>query len=148
MEEIDKNTYTKNETDRVIDILEILIKIHKNRYYIIKITVIFAILGLFVAILTPNKYTASSTLVLQTGQKNASGNLSGLAAMAGINLSSINTGEVLPPNIYPKIFSNINFQKEIIYSKFHFKGIPESITLYDYYLNRKIKNSGILYKIK
>lgn len=131
-----------------IDLVEIVQKFWRNRKFIIKVTAVFAILGFFVAILTPNVYTASCTMVPQTGQKSAGGSLGGLAAMAGINLGSISSGEVLSPNIYPKIMTNINFQKELIYSKFHFKGIEKPITLYDYYTDKKYQKFSIIGTLK
>ncbi|MDD4500465.1 MAG: Wzz/FepE/Etk N-terminal domain-containing protein [Bacteroidales bacterium] len=115
MEERDKDIITHNQAEDEIDIVEIIQKLWRNRKFILKVTAVFAILGLTVAISTPNVYTASCTMVPQTGQKSAGGSLGGLAAMAGINLGSLNSGEVLSPSVYPKIISNINFQKELIY---------------------------------
>ena len=105
-----------NAGEDEIDLVEIIQKLWKNRKFIIKVTIAFALLGFIVAISTPNVYTASCTMVPQTGQKNAGGSLGGLAAMAGINLGSMTSGEVLSPNVYPKIMTNVNFQKELIYS--------------------------------
>ncbi len=146
MEEKDINNNLNSED--VIDLIEIVKKLWKNRKFIIKVTVTFAILGFLVAISTPNVYTASSTMVPQSSQKNAGGNLGGLAAMAGINLGGLYSGDVLSPSVYPKIMSNINFQKEFIYSKFHFKGVKQPITLYEYYTNKKYKEFSLIGTIK
>ena len=146
MEEKDINNNQNSEDE--IDLVEIIKIIWRNRKFIIKVTAAFAILGFIVAISTPNVYTASCTMVPQTGQKSAGGSLGGLAAMAGINLGSMSSGEVLSPTIYPKIMTNINFQKELIYSKFHFKGVTEPITLYDYYTNNKYQKFSIIGTIK
>jgi uncharacterized protein involved in exopolysaccharide biosynthesis len=144
-QEVD-NRPKSNEEE--IDIGEIVKKLWNNRKFIIKVTAIFAVLGILVALTTPNVYTASCTMVPQTGQKNTSGGLGGLAAMAGINLGSINSGEVLSPTVYPRIMTNINFQKELIYSKFHFKGFAEPITLYDYYTDKKYQKFSIIGTLK
>lgn len=137
-----------NNNEDEIDIVEIVQKLWRNRKFIIKVTVAFAILGFLVAISTPNVYTASCTMVPQTGEKKAGGSLSGLAAMAGINLGSLSSGEVLSPIIYPKIMTNINFQKELIYSKFHFKGVTEPITLYDYFTDKKYQKYSLIGTLK
>lgn len=137
-----------DNTEDEIDIAEIVRKLWRNRKLIIKITVAFAVLGFLVAVSTPNVYTASCTMVPQTGEKKAGGSLSGLAAMAGINLGSLSSGEVLSPNVYPMIMTNINFQKELIYSKYHFKGFEQPITLYDYYTNEKYKKFSLIGTIK
>ena len=146
MEEKDINNNHINEVE--IDLVEIVKKLWKNRKFIIKVTLVFAVLGFIVAISTPNVYTASCTMVPQTGQKSAGGSLGGLAAMAGINLGSMSSGEVLSPNVYPKIMTNINFQKELIYSKFHFQGIEEPITLYDFYTDKKYQKFSLTGTIK
>ncbi len=140
------NRVTDNEDE--IDVVEIVKKLWRNRRFIFKVTAVFAILGLLVAISTPNVYTASCTMVPQTGQKSSGGNLGGLAAMAGISLGSLSSGEVLSPAIYPKIMANINFQKELIYSKFNFDGVEQPITLYDYYTDKKYQKFNLFGSIK
>ncbi|MFA6334612.1 MAG: Wzz/FepE/Etk N-terminal domain-containing protein [Bacteroidales bacterium] len=143
---MEQKNYKKEEQE--IDLVEIVQKLWKNRKFILKVTAAFAVLGLLVAIFSSNIYTASCTMVPQTGEKKAGGNLSGLAAMAGINIGSLSSGEVLSPTVYPKIMTNINFQKELIYSKFHFKEIKEPITLYDFYTDKQYQKFNLLGTIK
>lgn len=138
----------KHTEEQEIDLIEIAQKLWKNRKFILRVTGVFAILGLLVAISSPNIYTASCTMVPQTGEKSSGGSLSGLAAMAGINLSSIGTSEVLSPTVYPKILSNVNFQKELIYSKYHFKASKEPITLYEHYTDKRNRSFNLIGTIK
>ena len=153
---MEKENYTEsipvdnrvNDNEDEIDVVEIVKKLWRNRMFIFKVTAVFAILGLLAAISSPNVYTASCTMVPQTGQKSSGGNLGGLAAMAGISLGSLSSGEVLSPSVYPRIISNINFQKELIYSKFHFKGVEQPITLYDYYTDEKYEKFSLFGIIK
>lgn len=142
-----QNTTNQQINEGEIDLIEIIHKLWRNRKFIIKITIIFAILGFIVAVSTPNIYTASCTMVPQTGEKKVGGSLSGLAAIAGINLGSLTSGEVLSPTVYPMIMTNINFQKELIYSKYHIKGVEQPITLFDYYTNEKYQRFSIIGKI-
>jgi len=148
MEERDKDIITQNQAEDEIDIVEIIQKLWRNRRFILKVTAAFAVLGFIVAISTPNVYTASCTMVPQTGQKSAGGNLGGLAAMAGINLGSMNSSEVLSPSVYPKIMANVKFQKELIYSKFHFKGAKEPVSLFEYYTDKKYQKFSLIGAIK
>ena len=148
MEERDKDIITQNHTEDEIDLIEIAAKLWANRRFIIKTTLIFMAIGLFIAIFTPNEYTASTTMVPQTGEKRAGGSLSGLAAMAGINIGSISSGEILSPSIYPKILNNINFQKELIYSKYTFKNASESITYYEYLTYSKYRSFNIIQTLR
>lgn len=148
MKENNKDIITPNHSEDEIDLIEIVKKLWRNRKLIIKVTLVFAIIGFIVAILTPNVYNASCTMVPQTGQKNTGGSLGGLAAMAGINLGSLSSGEVLSPLVYPKIMTNINFQKELIYSKYHFKDVEHSISLYEYYTDKKNHKFSLIGTIK
>lgn len=148
MEERDKDIVTQDRAEDEIDLIEIVAKLWAKRYFIIKTTTIFAIIGLFIAIFTPNEYTATTTMVPQTGEKRVGGSLSGLAAMAGINLGSMSSGEVLSPSVYPKILNNVNFQKEIIYSKYNFVKADEPISYYEYANNKEYSSFNLLGLIK
>lgn len=148
MEERDKDIITQNPAEDEIDLIEIAAELWANRRFIIKTTLIFMAIGLFIAIFTPNEYTASTTMVPQTGEKRAGGSLSGLAAMAGINLGSMSSGEVLSPNVYPQILNNVNFQKELLYSKFSFEKAEEPISYFEYYTNEKYRTFNLLGFIK
>lgn len=144
----EKNIKDMNINKDVINLIEVSQKLWKNRKFIIKVTVFFAIIGFIVAISIPNVYTATCTMVPQTGQKNTGGNLGGLAAMAGINLGILGSGESLSPTVYPIIMTNINFQKELIYSKFHFKGHSDPLSLYDFYTYEKNNKFNIIRTLK
>lgn len=148
MEERDKDIITQNPAEDEIDLIEIAAKLWANRRFIIKTTLIFMAIGLFIAIFTPNEYTASTTMVPQTGNKQVGGSLGGLAAMAGINLGSMNSGEVLSPSVYPKILNNVNFQKELIYSKYNFEKADEPISYYEYATNKKYSSFNLIDVIK
>lgn len=148
MEERDKNIITNNPAEDEIDLIEIAAKLWANRRFIIKTTLIFMAIGLFIAIFTPNEYTASTTMVPQTGNKQVGGSLGGLAAMAGINLGSMSSGEVLSPSVYPKILNNVNFQKELIYSKYSFEKVKEPISYYEYATNKKYSSFNLIDVIK
>ncbi|OJV21660.1 MAG: lipopolysaccharide biosynthesis protein [Bacteroidetes bacterium 41-46] len=148
MEERDKDIIRQNQAEDEIDFVEIIQKLWRNRRFILKVTAVFAVLGFIIAISTPNVYTASCTMVPQTGQKSPGGSLGGLAAMAGINLGSMSSGEVLSPTVYPIIMTNVNFQKELIYSKFHFIGVEEPISLYEYYTDKKYQKFSLIRAIK
>ena len=81
MEENKQNLQPVEED--TIDLVEILQKLWAKRKFILIVTGVAMALGLIVALLTPNQYTASCTLVPQTSEKKVGGSLSGLAAMAG-----------------------------------------------------------------
>lgn len=134
--------------DNEIDLVEIIQKLWRNRRLILKVTLVFAVLGLLIAIFTPKEYTAGCTMVPQTNEKNMGGSLGGLAAMAGINLGNMGGSEVLSPKIYPKILSSTPFQKELIYTPIKFEEFEHPITLFDYYMNDEYRKTSVLGAIK
>lgn len=122
-----------NQEENEIDLIEVIRKLWAKRKFIIKVTVVCACLGILVALFSAKEFTASCTMVPQTGEKNASGGLGGLAAMAGINLGSMGSGDVLSPKIYPKILSSVPFQKELMQTEIKFDEYEQPVRLMDYY---------------
>lgn len=116
-----------------IDLVEVIRKLWNNRKLMLKITIVFMVLGVLVALFSPKEYTAGCTMVPQSGDKKMGGNLSGLASMVGINLGGASSGEILAPTIYPKIVSSIPFRKDLMETPLKFEDYEEPITLLDYY---------------
>ena len=81
-----------------IDLIALAKTIWDNRKFIIRTVVVFALLGVAIALLTPKEYTASSTMVPQLSDGSSKlGGLSSLAAMAGFNLNMDNSTQDLSP---------------------------------------------------
>ena len=146
MEENKQNLQPVEED--TIDLVEILQKLWAKRKFILIVTGVAMALGLVVALLTPNQYTASCTLVPQTGERRTGGSLGGLAAMAGISLGDMTSGEVLSPNVYPNIIKNVSFQKELLHARYTFPDVPEPITYYDYATDKQYQKFNLLAAIK
>jgi len=146
MEENKQNLQPVEED--TIDLVEILQKLWAKRKFILIVTGVAMALGLVVALLTPNQYTASCTLVPQTGERRTGGSLSGLAAMAGISLGDMTSGEVLSPNVYPNIIKNVSFQKELLHARYTFPDVPEPITYYEYATDKQYHKFNLLAAIK
>lgn len=137
------NDEQEEEEEKEIDLVALAQRIWAKRKFILKVTVVFLVIGLFDAIISPVEYTAQSVLVPQTSSSKNS-NLSGLASMVGINLGSASQSETLSPSVYPNILNNVDFEKELISSKFKFDDVPDSISFYDYYFNPAYKKSSVL----
>lgn len=133
--------------EQEIDIMAIVARLWEKRKFIIKVTCVFAVIGLFVAIFSPKVYTSSCTFVPQTTKKTNS-SVSSLAALAGINLNNMSAGETLSPLIYPQILDNIDFKKELMYSKIKFSEYEEPISLLDYYTNPDYAQFSLIGTIK
>lgn len=145
MEQEQINRQEENE----IDLIEVVRKLWKRRRFILKVTGVFICLGVLVALFSSTVYTASCTMVPQTGNKAAGGSLGGLAALAGINLGSMGGDEVLSPKIYPKILGSVPFQKELMQTRIRFEEYEQPVALLDYYTKeeyQKFSLGGVLLK--
>lgn len=145
MQEEQKNT---SQTEDEIDLIQLAKTLWEGRRTVIRTTIIFMVLGLFIAIFSAKEYTASTTMVPQSSEGGSSmgSSLGGLAAMAGINLGSMGGGSDIPPTLYPKILGSIPFQKELMQTKLSIEGQNEKVTFADYYL--EIKKPNLLGYIK
>ncbi len=142
VEQINKQEETE------IDLIEVIRKLWAKRKFILKVTVVFMALGVLIALFSPKEYTAGCTMVPQIGEKTTGGNLSGLAAMAGINLGSNGGGDVLMPNVYPKILSSVPFQKELMQTEIKFEDYEQPVRLLDYYTGEEYRKFSLLGTIK
>lgn len=132
-QEVENNpTATEDE----IDLIALAKTIWDSRRFIIKSLIIFALIGVVVALLSPKEYTASSTMVPQVSSGTSKmGGISSLAAMAGFNLNLENGGSELSPLVYPQIVQSVPFQLELMNTKFSFEGIDSPVSIFDYYEN-------------
>lgn len=136
------------EGEDEIDLIALAKKVWDGRKTIINTTVIFTVIGLFVAIFTPKQYSVTSILVPQvSGGQSKLGGLSSLAAMAGFNMN-MNTGSELSPNIYPQIVQSIPFKLELMHTKLNFDGYDEKISFYDYYTDPVYAKFNVLGFVK
>lgn len=131
----DKEMNPQEENE--IDLVEVVCKLWAKRNFILKVTAVFMVLGLLVAIFSAKEFTAGCTIVPQTGEKSMGGSLGGLAAMAGINLGSMGSGETLSPKIYPKVLQSVPFQKELMAVPIKFEEYDEPVELLAYFTDDK-----------
>jgi uncharacterized protein involved in exopolysaccharide biosynthesis len=122
------------EAEDQIDIIALLSKVWAGRKFVIKTAVIAAIIGVLVAILTPNTYTASSMFTPNTSSSSSGGSsgLKGLASLAGINIgSSMEGAKEISPMLYGKILESYTFKKELLEAPL--KNLGEVNSLRDYF---------------
>lgn len=137
MEGSTKDKEMNPQEENEIDLVEVVRKLWAKRNFILKVTAVFMILGLLVAIFSAKEFTAGCTIVPQTGEKSMGGSLGGLAAMAGINLGSMGSGENLSPKIYPKVLQSVPFQKELMATPIKFEEYDEPVELLAYFTDEK-----------
>lgn len=123
------------DTKDEIDLLVLFKTIWSNRKTVLKIGSIFFLIGLFIAVFSPKKYTAETIIIPQT-QKSKTEGLGGLAAIAGINIGGASYSDI-PPTLYPKVVSSIPFLKKLIIVPLKFSGIEKEVTFQEYYRNHQ-----------
>jgi len=130
-----------------IDLLKLAKTVWNKRRQVISITLIFMLLGLAVALLTPKEFTASSTFIPQTSESGkGGGSLGGLASLAGINLGGMSGGSEIPPTLYPKIASSVSFKKSLLEAQINVEGMTNAVSYKKYY--EEIHKPGILGLLK
>lgn len=97
-----------------IDLIELLKKVWSSKRFIVRWTGYFIVIGLVVALLSPQEFTASSTFIPQTSESKTGGSLSGLASLAGISLGGATTGGEIPPTLYPQILNSVPVKRSIL----------------------------------
>ena len=142
-----ENNTTSQDQEDTIDIIKLLKDLWVARKIILKITVAFTFLGLFVALFSENKFTASSTFVPSAqGSSVGGGSLGSLASLAGINIGGAINSEEISPKLYPQIVGSIPFQLELLNTPLTIEGQKAPVSYSYYYEN--IYSHGLLSNIK
>ena len=127
-----------------IDLKDLILPLWKARKQILTIATLCGILGGIIGFLTPATYTASSTFLPQTAQAGGglSGNLGGLASLAGINLSSgAAGGGEIPPTMYARVLASEPFKKRLLDAKIWVDG--DTTSYRDYLESRTSSGFGL-----
>ena len=128
------------QTEDQIDIIALLSKVWYHKKSILKTVVIFGVIGIIVALSTPNKYTASSLFTPNySGQSGGSSGLKGLASLAGINVGSMEGTKEVSPMLYGKITEGVTFKKALLTAPI--ENIEGVQTLKDYFVQKESESS-------
>ncbi|HEX2394116.1 MAG TPA: Wzz/FepE/Etk N-terminal domain-containing protein [Bacteroidales bacterium] len=124
----DKVKYGTNE----IDLSDLLNAVWKGRTLLIKIIIVFTVIGLNVALFSPKEYIATTTLIPHDEESYASLDISGFESFSGINFSQ-RMSEITPP-IYNQIIKSKPFHLKLMQTKLNFSHFDEAISLYEYFI--------------
>ena len=144
----EQQSYIQPETDAEdeIDLIALAKTFWAGRKTVLISVLIGTVLGILVAILTPAEYTATTIMVPQMSGKSSAGGLSGLAALAGIDLGTANQTGEMSPVLYPQIVSSTPFKLELMNTPIKFKDFDKPVSLFDY--STKYKKTTVLGTIK
>lgn len=96
-----------------IDLIELLKKIYNSKKVIFYTTILFTMMGVVVAFISPVKYN-SSTVFIPQNIESSSSSLSGVASLVGLNLGLSSFGGDIPPSMYPQIIESIKFKRLLL----------------------------------
>lgn len=91
-----------------IDLLALAKKLWDNRKFIIKCSVIGAVIGIIIALSIPKEYTTIVVLTTESS-KSTGGGMGALASMARINLGGAGSEDVFSPELYPEVLKSTPF---------------------------------------
>ena len=141
-----QNNFPVDEQE--IDLVELIQRMWINRGLILKLTVIFMVVGVFVALFSSKVYTASCDVVPQTSDGSGSSKMSSLAALAGINLNQSMDVKALSPLVYENILRSTTFRKELMQTMIDFEEVGHPVSFFDYYTSEEYNKPGVLSYVK
>lgn len=107
-----------------------------RRRFIAKVTGIFVIIGLLIALLSPVEYEINATLLpeAQSMQSGVSGLLEQYGGLLGMS-SNLSMGQerTIPPQLYPNIVQSLPFQLELLNTRTTFSEFDTTTTVYVFF---------------
>ena len=131
------------QPDNQADLVELIQRIWINKVLIIRVTSVFVVLGLLVALFSPKEYTSACDVVPQASDSSAMSRMGSLAALAGINLDQMQNVKTLSPLVYKNIMESTTFRKELMQTPLNFKEIDHPISFYEYCTNEEYNKPSI-----
>ena len=133
--------------EQEIDLVELIQKMWINRWLIIKVTSVFVVLGVLVALFSAKVFTASCDIVPDTG-KSGNSKMSSLAALAGVNLGEGTDVTNLSPLVYQNIMKGTSFRKELMQTKIDFEEVDKPVSFFEYYTSEEYNKPSVFDYIK
>lgn len=135
------------QEEQEIDLVALIKKLWLNKGLIIKLTAVFMVVGVLVAIFSSKVYTASCDVVPQV-TKTKSGNMSTLAKLAGVDLGQDQSTKMLSPYVYENVMKSTTFRKDLMQTKIDFEKADRPVSFYEYYTSEEFNKPNIIDYIK
>jgi uncharacterized protein involved in exopolysaccharide biosynthesis len=113
MSEENKTVTPTQPEEQEIDLLELALKVWKEKKLVLKVCGYAALIGLIVAFSIPRQYTTKVMLAPESQSTSNMGRMGGLASMMGISLGGSMSEDALRPDLYPGIVSSTPFLTEL-----------------------------------
>jgi uncharacterized protein involved in exopolysaccharide biosynthesis len=135
--------------EQEIDIVELIKKMWLNRKLIIKLTLVFMVIGVVVALTSSKVYTASCDIVPQVSDSsNTRSQMSSLAKLAGVDLVQAQNSKTLSPYVYENILKSTKLRKELMHTKIYFQKADRPVSIYEYYTSEEFNKPTVIDYIK
>ncbi len=122
----------QDDEDR-IDLFELIKTVWDARWLIAKTVAVFIVLGLIVALGSPEEYESQVRLMPETQQQSTLGGLGGLARQFGVSTGQQQMTEGIPPNLYPDITQSTVFLRELLDYEVSLPEGGDTVTLMNYF---------------
>ncbi len=134
---------SESEENKVlIDYLDLIQRIFKDRSALIKFTSAGLFLGVLIAYTTPKEYQSTSLVILESESGSQGlGQMNAFAGLAGINLPQLQGDQLsLSSELFPEVIQSRDFTMDIMKVPFFFETKGKEMTLEDYYFEEKPAN--------
>ncbi|MCS3826455.1 uncharacterized protein involved in exopolysaccharide biosynthesis [Salinibacter ruber] len=126
--------YTGPPREDEVSLLDILLVLARHKTLIVRTVLVFTLLGVTYALLAPEEYTSSATVVREVQEGGSGGLPGGISGGAlsglGINLGGGASG--LTPSAYPDVLQSRAVRLAVVRDTFRFPGAERPMTYVDY----------------
>lgn len=140
--------YNKAERNK-IDVRALTGTVWDQRRFIFKVTAVFVVIGLAIALLSSVEYQTGATLLPENSSSSNStrGVLEQFGPLIGIGGGlNLDTEQGIPPELYPEIVNSIPFQLELLNKPVTFTRYDTTVTAYTFF--DEIHSSSVYSHIK
>ncbi|MEL7146444.1 MAG: Wzz/FepE/Etk N-terminal domain-containing protein [Bacteroidota bacterium] len=118
-----------------IDLVALVNYFWSNRWFVVKFSSIFVVLGLIIALTSQKQYVTVCRVLPEavgSGMKAGGAGISALAGLAGVNLN-LGQSETLTPIHYPEIINSAPFLNDLLKEPVYFEKLDTTISTFEYY---------------
>ena len=128
----------QKKQEEQFDIVWLLLYLWSKRKFIIICVGVVTIIAIVKYVSTDAKYKASASIlpVVDEGMASKLGDMGGLAAMAGVDLSQSSNGNIITADLYPKVASSTPFLMELMNEKVKWNEPDTVMSLYEHVVQR------------
>lgn len=129
-------TEQHNIEEQEIDLVELAKSLWNERWWLVKLAGIAAVIGLVVAFSIPKEFT-TTVQIAPEAQGSSGGSLGGIAALANMNINQQAGGDAIRPSLYPNVVQSNPFLLELFPIEVTDKKGEFSGTMYEYMFERQ-----------